>query len=239
MKYNENYIRKNIEDVRKKVAQAAVRSGRRPEDIKIVAVTKTIPTELISLAVNQGLTELGENRVQELNQKFDILSKELINEKCNWHLIGHLQTNKVKYIIDKVSMIHSVDSISLADEIQKRAEKINRIINILVQVNIADEATKFGIKKNETLDFVRELSLYKNVKVKGLMTIAPISENTKDIRWVFTELRKLYIDITQENIHNIDMDSLSMGMSNDYEIAIEEGANIVRIGTAIFGKRQY
>ena len=229
--YN-SYIRSNIEAVRKKVERAAVKSGRKPEDVKIVAVTKTVPPDIILHAIEAGICDLGENRVQELCQKYDI-----INRVVSWHLIGHLQTNKVKYIVDKVAMIHSVDSIELVREIDKRAGKINRIIEILIQVNVSGEKSKFGIAPERVHDFVIEAGKYGNLKVKGLMTIAPFVDNPEDVRHVFARLRKIFIDIRQENIDNIDMDYLSMGMSGDYEVAIEEGANVVRIGTAIFGKR--
>lgn len=227
-----HFIYENCEKIKMRVHAAAQRSGRNPENIRVIAVSKTIDVERITKALEWGITDLGENRVQELCDKFDI-----INIKCNWHLIGHLQTNKVKYILDKVSMIHSLDRLELANEIQKRAEKAGRITEVLVQVNIAAEDSKFGICPENTLDFIRELSKMGNIKVKGLMTIAPLTENSEDIRWVFAGLRKLLIDIREENIDNIDMDYLSMGMSNDFEVAIEEGANIVRIGTALFGKR--
>ena len=160
-----------------------------------------------------------------------------IDSRCRWHLIGHLQTNKVKYIIDKVSLIHSLDSLELAKEIQKRAEKADRVMDVLVQVNVAGEESKFGISPSEVRDFLLSVRKYKNLKVRGLMTIAPYAENPEDIRWVFRDLNKIFIDIKSENIDNIYMDYLSMGMSNDFEIAVEEGSNMVRIGTSIFGKR--
>lgn len=225
-------IRKNILSVRERAAQAAIKSGRKPEDVSIIAVTKTVEPERITKAIDEGLKELGENRVQELCEKYDIIDRD-----CSWHLIGHLQTNKVKYIIDKVKLIHSLDSVELAKEIQKRAEKLNRIADVLVQVNVAGEDTKFGISPETTLDFLREISRYGNIKVRGLMTIAPFADNPEDIRYVFRDLRKKFIDIKKENIDNIDMVILSMGMSNDFEVAIEEGSNMVRIGSAIFGKR--
>jgi pyridoxal phosphate enzyme (YggS family) len=225
-------IRRNVEEIRRRIARAAEKSGRRPEEIKLVAVTKTVEPLRIIEAIDAGVADLGENRVQELCEKYS-----LVDRQCQWHLIGHLQTNKVKYIIDKVKMIHSVDSEELAREIQKRAEKAGRHIDILVQVNIAKEESKFGIDKEEAEDFIRSLSKYNNLKVKGLMTIAPFTDNRDEIRHVFRELRKVFIDISRKNIDNIDMESLSMGMSNDFEIAIEEGSTIVRIGTSIFGRR--
>lgn len=225
-------IQDNIDAIRKRVAEAAERSGRKFEDIMIIAVTKTVDTDRIQQAVSCGMKELGENRVQELCDKYDI-----IDHSCSWHLIGHLQTNKVKYIADKVKLIHSLDRLELAEEIQKRAEKLNRIIDVLLQVNIAEEESKFGMHKDKVMDFVQTIAKYPNIRVKGLMTIAPLAENPEDVRWVFREAKKLLIDIKAENIDNIAMDYLSMGMSGDFETAIEEGSNIVRIGTAIFGKR--
>lgn len=229
---NNTYIGDNIEVIRKRVAAAAVRSGRKPEDITIIAVTKTVDTDRITKAIDCGLTELGENRVQELCDKYNIIDK-----KCSWHLIGHLQTNKVKYIMDKVSLIHSLDRLELAREIQNRAQKLERIAEVLVQVNIAEEESKFGMCKEQVMEFIKTVSIFPNIRIKGLMTIAPLAENPEDIRWVFREAKKLLIDIKAENIDNISMDYLSMGMSGDFETAIEEGSNVVRVGTAIFGKR--
>lgn len=227
-----DYISENIDVINGRIREAALRSGRNAGEVKLIAVSKTVGTDRIKEAFQCGITDFGENRVQELCDKYDIL-----DVKCNWHLIGHLQTNKVKYISDKVSMIHSLDSMELALEIQKRAEKAGRQLNALVQVNIAGEDTKFGISPENTLKFVREVSKLGNIRIKGLMTIAPLVTDPEDIRWVFSDLRKLLIDIRQENIDNIDMECLSMGMSNDFEVAIEEGSTMVRIGTAIFGKR--
>lgn len=227
-----SYIKQNIDIVLTRVREAALRAGRKPEEIIIIAVTKTVEPERIKKAFEYGMVNFGENRVQELCEKVDIL-----NVNCNWHLIGHLQTNKVKYILDKVRMIHSLDSLELAGEIQKRAEKTEKIVDVLVQVNIAAEESKFGISPDQALPFIRKISQMGNIRIKGLMTIAPLSQKPEDIRWVFANLRKLRIDIMQENIDNIDMDYLSMGMSNDFEVAIEEGSNMIRIGTSIFGKR--
>ncbi len=225
-------IDENVATINARVRAAAIRSGRNPEGIKIIGVSKTVSPEKIKEAFNCGITDFGENRVQELCEKYDILDIE-----CDWHMVGHLQTNKVKYILDKVSMIHSLDRIELATEIQKRAEKANRQIDALVQVNIAAEDTKFGISPDEAAAFINEISRMGNIRVKGLMTIAPMTTNPEDVRWVFASLRNLLVDIRNENIDNIYMDCLSMGMSNDFEVAIEEGANMVRIGTSLFGKR--
>ncbi len=227
-----HYIHENCEKIKDRIRTAAQRSGKNPEEIRVVAVSKTVDAARITKALECGITDLGENRVQELCEKFDSISM-----KCKWHLIGHLQTNKVKYILEKVAIIHSLDRLELAKEIQKRAEKTGRIVEALVQVNIAAEDSKFGISPENALGLIKELSIMGNIKVKGLMTMAPLVENPEDVRWVFAGLRKLLIDIGKENIDNIDMEYLSMGMSNDFEIAIEEGSNIVRIGTAIFGIR--
>ncbi len=229
-----DYIRKNLEIISKKIEMAAIKSGRKPEDITLVAVSKTVESQKILRAIDEGITELGENRVQELTKKYDI-----INRDCNWHLIGHLQTNKVKYIVEKVKLIHSVDRYNLAVEINDRAKKIGKEINVLVQVNISGEQTKFGVAKNEARQLIRQIAGLENIRVRGLMTIAPFASNSEAVREVFSGLRKLSIDIEKENINNIGMEYLSMGMSNDFEVAIEEGANMVRIGTALFGERQY
>jgi PLP dependent protein len=232
---NENdFVKRNIEEIRQRVQRAASMSGRSVEDITIIAVSKTVEIDRINKAIEAGLKNLGENRVQELLEKYDIL-----NEECKWHLIGHLQTNKVKYIVDKVKLIHSVDRLELANEINQRAAKAQKILEVLVQINVAGEESKFGIAPENAFEFVRNMSTYKNIKVRGLMTIAPFAENPEDIRPVFRQLKKIFIDIKKENIDNIDMDYLSMGMSNDFEVAIEEGSNMVRIGTAIFGMRNY
>ena len=229
-----DYIRKNLEIIRKKIEIAAIKSGRKPDDITLVAVSKTIEPQKILRAIDEGITELGENRVQELTEKYDIISRD-----CNWHLIGHLQTNKVKYIVEKVKLIHSVDRYNLAVEINDRAKKIGKKINILVQVNISGEQTKFGVGKNEAMQLIGQIAGLENIRIRGLMTMAPFASNPEVVRAVFSGLRKLSIDIEKENINNIGMEYLSMGMSNDFEVAIEEGANMVRIGTALFGERQY
>ncbi len=226
------YISSNIDSLKKRIQATAEKSGREFDDITLIAVTKTVEVERIKTAIKQGIFNFGENRVQELLEKYDI-----INVKSNWHLIGHLQTNKVKYIVDKVSMIHSVDRLELAKEIQKHAERFNRIIDVLIQVNISGEDSKFGIKPDRAFDLIKDISLFENIKVKGLMTIAPNTENKEEIRNVFKGLKEIFIDIKKENIDNVSMEYLSMGMSGDFEIAIEEGANMIRVGSAIFGKR--
>jgi pyridoxal phosphate enzyme (YggS family) len=227
-------IKQNLDDIYSRIKTAAEKSGRSAEDIKLIAVTKTVDVERIKNVGEYGVFDFGENRVQELLEKYD-----KFDESIKWHLIGHLQTNKVKYIIEKVHMIHSVDSIELAREINNRAANAGRKIDILVQINVSGEETKFGIKPEEAEDFINTVSQLGNVTIRGLMTIAPYAENTEEIRPVFKNLYNIYIDIKRKKIDNVYMDYLSMGMSNDFEIAIQEGANIVRIGTGIFGKRDY
>lgn len=226
-----DYIKYNLDNILGTIERAALKSGRKLKDIRLIAVTKTVDTQRIKGLLGHGVVDLGENRVQELTQKYDILK-----ENVCWHLIGHLQTNKVKYIIDKVSMIHSVDRMELGKEINRLGEKEDKVCEVLVQVNVSGEETKSGISPFEAINFIENLSLLKNIKVKGLMTMAPFAENPEKIRYVFAKLRELSIDIKKEKIDNIDMDYLSMGMSNDYEVAIEEGSNMVRIGTALFKK---
>ncbi|MDQ2086621.1 YggS family pyridoxal phosphate-dependent enzyme [Herbivorax sp. ANBcel31] len=232
MKKEFDYLRGNLELVMSKIEKAALKSGRKADSVKVIAVTKTVEPEKISAMLDEGITDLGENRVQELTKKYDIINKE-----CNWHHIGHLQSNKVKYIVDKVKLIHSVDRLSLASEIQKRAQKAGTIIDVLVQVNVSREESKFGVYKEQLLELLKKISTFDSMRVRGLMTMAPYDENPENIRYVFSNLKDLSIDIQQKKLDNISMEFLSMGMSNDYEVAIEEGANMVRIGTALFGKR--
>lgn len=227
-------IQQNIIDIEQRITAAAQKSGRKREDILLLAVSKTIDVPRIKQAVNCGLKELGENKVQEILEKYDVMGEDV----C-WHLIGHLQTNKVKYIINKVNMIHSVDSVKLAEEISKRAKQSNVIMDILVEVNIADEQSKFGISPKETLSFIKNIAFLDNIRIKGLMTVAPFVDNPEENRDCFRRMRQLLVDINAEKIDNVNMSVLSMGMSNDFEVAIEEGATIVRVGTNIFGKRVY
>jgi len=200
----------------------------------LVAVSKTKPISAILEAYECGIRDFGENKAQEISWKYEELPKDI-----KWHMIGHLQTNKVKYIIDKVAMIHSVDSIKLAKEIDDQARKLGIIVNILVQINVSGEDSKFGIEPNEVVDFITEISMYKNIKIKGLMTIAPFTDIPEENRKYFKDLKKLYVDIISKNIDNINMEILSMGMTGDYSIAIQEGATLIRVGTGIFGERHY
>jgi len=227
-------IRDNIDNICRSIRETCEKAGRNPEDITLIAVTKTIAPERINHAISCGIRNIGENKVQEVMAKY-----ENIEENVNWHLIGHLQTNKVKYIIDKVALIHSVDSLDLAGEIDRRAAKAGVVKEVLVQVNVAQEATKFGIEYKDTEGFVRQLAKLPGIRVKGLMTIAPYSEDTELVRPVFRQLKEMFDALAAAGIENVDMKYLSMGMTNDYKMAIEEGSNMVRIGTGIFGARNY
>ena len=229
-----SYIKENIENVERKIQAACDRSGRKREDVLLLAVSKTIDVPRIKEAVECGLTSLGENKVQEIMDKY-----EPMGEGVKWHLIGHLQTNKVKYIIDKVELIHSVDSLKLAEEISKRAKAKGITANILLEINAAGEESKFGLKPEEFEEAVREISVLDNIKIRGLMTVAPNVENPEENRIYFKQMKQLLVDINAKKIDNVNMDVLSMGMTGDYEVAIEEGATIVRVGTGIFGARVY
>ncbi len=204
------------------------------DDVLLVAVTKTHPADIINEAIDAGATDIGENKAQEIMDKYDQV------KPVRWHMIGHLQTNKVKYIIDKVDMIHSVDSLKLAKEINKRAANHDKIMDVLVQVNSAQEESKFGVTSEETGELIDAiLANCPNVKICGLMCIAPFDENPDNVRKYFAELKKLYDDYKKIEHDNLDFKYLSMGMSHDYKVAIEEGSNLVRVGTAIFGERDY
>jgi pyridoxal phosphate enzyme (YggS family) len=221
-----------ISDVRKRIAEAAAKSGRAERDVKLVAVTKTVSPQVINEALALGVRDIGENRVQEIRLKADKLSIPV-----NIHLIGHVQKNKVHLFLDNFCLIHSVDSLDLAREISKHAEKVGKTQEILLQINVSGEETKFGINPKDTLEMVKNVSELPNIKLTGLMTIAPLTSNCDKIRYVFASLKSISEDISSKSVENVSMKNLSMGMSNDFKIAIEEGATIVRIGTAIFGKR--
>jgi len=222
-------IKDNVKKVLDNIAQAAVLSGRKPEDITLVAVTKTVTAKEAQEVMDAGVLTLGENRVQSLLDKYEVLG-----DKPCWHLIGHLQTNKVKYIADKVSLIHSVESLKLAEEIDKKFRDAKRIAEILVQVNVSGEESKFGITPCDTFTLIEEISRLQNVKVKGLMTMAPLIATPDECRRYFHDLKKLSLDIKDKKYQNVDMQHLSMGMSGDYKEAILEGATIVRVGSALF-----
>jgi hypothetical protein len=197
-------------------------------------VSKTKPVDMLRIVYDCGIRNFGENKVQEMCDKMEVLPDDI-----KWHMIGHLQTNKVKYIIGRTELIHSVDSVHLAEEIQRQAVKKDLTVPILIEVNIAEEESKFGIHKEDTIALVREIAAFDHLKIKGLMTIAPFVENPEDNRLYFREIKQLSVDIKNQNIDNVAMDILSMGMTGDYMVAIEEGATLVRVGTGIFGERNY
>jgi len=223
-------VKDNLETINKKIKAAAWKVNRDPQEIKLVAVTKTATLEQIKEAINEGVKIIGENKVQEAKGKYQVLTTEV-----KWHLIGHLQTNKVKYAVEIFDLIHSVDSIKLAKEIDNRSVQFKKTIDVLIEVNISGEETKYGYNPEKVEAFLKEISEFSGIRVRGLMTIAPISKNKEEVRPYFRRLRELSERIRDKNIKNIKMDYLSMGMTDDFEIAIEEGANIVRIGRGIFG----
>lgn len=227
LKDNLNYVIKNIHE-------SCNAKGLNADDVTLIAVSKTKSVEMIQELYEVGCRNFGENKVQELVDKYEILPKDI----C-WHMIGHLQRNKVKYIVDKVTLIHSVDSFRLAETIEKEAAKKNCVVDILIEVNMAKEESKYGIYPEDLEEFLGKINSFSHIRVKGLMTVAPNVKNSEENREIFTKMKKLSVDITEKNIDNITMSILSMGMSNDYTIAIEEGANMVRVGTSIFGARNY
>ena len=226
-------IKDSIDSIRLRMARAAARSGRKPEDITLIAVSKLDSAEEVDAAASCGIMDFAENKVQELTVK-----QPQVRADVRWHFIGHLQNNKVKAVIDKVSIIHSVDSMHLAQEIDKRAAQAGRIMDILIQVNAAGEESKFGLGVKEAgrlaLDIAGQL---KNVKIRGLMEIAPYAEDPEEVRVYFRQVKDLFEELKASGLK--DMDMLSMGMSHDFETAIEEGATHIRVGTAIFGERDY
>lgn len=227
-------IRENLTDVERRIKEACLRCGREPSSVRLIAVSKTKPAEMIQEAIAAGILDFGENKPQELRDKYDILPKNL-----RWHMIGNLQRNKVKYVVGRAVMIHSLGSDELAESIEKEAEKKDLIMPVLAEVNMAGESSKSGLAPEETEAFLRRVSSMKHLKVKGLMTIAPMTEFPEENRVYFRELRNLAVDIARKNIDNVDMYELSMGMTGDFEVAIEEGATMVRVGTGIFGARNY
>lgn len=222
-------IQENIRKVQQNIAEACEKCGRDPSEVMLLAVTKNHTPEEINQVVASGITNLGENRVQELMSKYDLVGGDV-----KWHLIGHLQKNKVKYIADKVVMIHSVESLSLAEEINKQCGKLGRTMDVLVEINVSGEESKHGIAPGDAEDFIKSVAQYPHVKVRGLMTMAPKYAETDEIRNIFAQLYKISVDIREKKYDNISMDYLSMGMSNDYMIAIGEGSDIVRVGSALF-----
>ena len=228
-------LKENLEEVEEKIAKACERAGRAREEVTLIAVSKTKPVEMLQEIYDEGIRDFGENKVQELTEKYEVMPKDM-----KWHMIGHLQRNKVKYIADKVTLIHSVDSLRLAETISREAEKKGVTVPILIEVNIAGEETKFGLSsKEEVISLTEQIAALPNLSVKGLMTVAPPTKDPEENRLFFREIRQLSVDITNKNIDNVSMEILSMGMTNDYTVAIEEGATMVRVGTGIFGARDY
>jgi len=227
-------IKTNLNEVEQNIQKACDKSGRNRDEITLIAVSKTKPVEMLQDAYNAGIRDFGENKVQELCDKYEVMEKDI-----RWHMIGHLQTNKVKYLIGKTKLIHSVDSYKLACEIEKQAAKHDCIIDILIEVNIANEASKFGLSTEEVLALVRDVAQLPHIRIKGLMTVAPYVEDSEENRVFFRNIKQLSVDIDNQNIDNVTMEILSMGMTGDYMVAIEEGATIVRVGTGIFGERNY
>ena len=227
-------LKENLANVEKNIEQACKNAGRSRDEVTLIAVSKTKPVEMLQEIYDENIRDFGENKVQELCSKMEQLPSDI-----RWHMIGHLQRNKVKYIVGKVELIHSVDTYRLAEEINIQAKKQNVIVPILVEVNIAHEESKFGISAEDAILLVEEISKLENIRIKGLMTIAPYVENPEDNRLYFRKIKQLSVDITNKNIDNVSMEILSMGMTGDYEVAIEEGATMVRVGTGIFGARNY
>ncbi len=227
-------IRGNLNKINEEIKLCAERCGRNAEDVLLCAVSKTRTPEEINIAIDAGVTDIGENKVQEIMDKFDAV------KPVKWHMIGHLQTNKVKYIIDKVSMIHSVDSYKLAAEISKRAAQHGLVMDILLQVNSAEEESKFGITTDETEKLIKEiLDTCENIRIRGLMCIAPYADDPEDIKVYFEDVKKQYDEFGKIDHPRLDFKYLSMGMSHDFPVAIEAGSNLVRVGSAIFGERNY
>ena len=227
-------IKENLEEVEARITRACERSGRERSEVTLISVSKTKPVEMLQEAYDAGSRDFGENKPQEIREKYPQLPTDI-----RWHMIGHLQRNKIKYIIDKVYMIHSVDSIRLAEAIDEEAKKHGIVMPVLIEVNVAEEESKFGVHLDEVESLIRQISELSNIRVQGLMTIAPFTENAEDNRIYFRKLRNLYVDIKDKNIDNVNMCNLSMGMTGDYEVAVEEGATMVRVGTGIFGARSY
>ena len=227
-------LKENLKAVEEEIEKACERAGRKREEITLIAVSKTKPISMLQEIYDEGIRDFGENKVQELSMKYEELPKDI-----RWHMIGHLQRNKVKQVVDKACLIHSVDSYRLAEEINIQAKKKGIVAPILVEVNIAEEESKFGIHKEDAIQLVEEIAELENIRIEGLMTIAPFVEEPEENRQYFRNIRQLSVDIAEKNIDNISMNVLSMGMTGDYTVAIEEGATMVRVGTGIFGARNY
>ncbi len=227
-------LQENLNNVEDRIRKACIRAGRSRDDVLLVAVSKTKPIEMIQEIYDAGIRDFGENYPQEIRDKVPALPEDI-----RWHMIGRLQTNKIKYVVRSTCMIHSVDSVHLAEEISKAAVKCNRVMPVLVEINMAKEPSKGGIFPEDSESFIRQIAPFPGITVRGLMTIAPYTENPEGNRMYFRNMKKLSVDIATKNIDNVNMCDLSMGMTGDYEVAIEEGATIIRVGTGIFGARDY
>ena len=227
-------FKKNLDVIEENICKACKKANRSRDEVTLIAVSKTKPVSDLQAVYDLNIRDFGENKVQELKDKIEVMPDDI-----KWHMIGHLQRNKVKYIIGKVELIHSVDSLRLAEEISKQAVKNNVTANILVEINIGDEDSKFGIKADNVISLVRDIASLPNISIKGLMCVAPYVVDSEENRPLFHKIKDLSVDIMAENIDNVSMSILSMGMSNDYQVAIEEGATMVRIGSNLFGKRDY
>lgn len=227
-------LSEHVMQVEERIQKACERAGRSRDEITLIAVSKTKPVSDIEEVMSTGIVDFSENKVQELKEKYEILPKNL-----RWHMIGHLQRNKVKYLPGRTVLIHSVDSLRLAEEISREYARYGAEADILLEVNAAGEISKFGVSPEETEELARQIAVLPNVHIKGLMTIAPYTDDPEESRVYFKNLRQLSVDIAEKNIDNVSMSELSMGMTGDFETAIEEGATLIRVGTAIFGERNY
>ena len=227
-------VAENLEQVRKNIELACRKAGRDPKEVTLISVSKTKPVSMLQEAYDAGSRDFGENKVQEIMDKVPQLPSDI-----RWHMIGHLQRNKVKYIVDKVALIHSVDSLRLAETIEHEAARHNVTVPVLIEVNVAQEESKFGLKTEEVLSLVESVAAFPHIHIDGLMTIAPYVEDPEENRGIFRQLKKLSVDISAKNINNVNMSVLSMGMTGDYQVAVQEGATMVRVGTGIFGERNY
>ena len=224
----------NLKKVEDKITAACARAGRAREEVTLIAVSKTKPESMVEEAYSVGQRDFGENKVQEICRKTEVLPADI-----RWHMIGHLQRNKVRQVVGKACMIHSVDSLRLAETISQEAVKQDITVPVLIEVNVAQEESKFGVTTEETIALIEEAAKLPHISIRGLMTIAPFVEDPEENRPIFRKLKQLSVDIAAKNINNVTMSVLSMGMTNDYEVAIEEGATMVRVGTGIFGERDY
>lgn len=227
-------IKENLDSVKERIRKACERSGRRPEEVTLISVSKTKPLSMLMEAYGNGVRIFGENRVKEMLEK-----EEEMPADCEFHLIGHLQRNKAKQIVNKTALVHSLESLELAKELSKLSLEKGTVTDVLVEINVGNEESKYGISFDEAQDFIRNAAKEKGIRIRGLMAVAPYTETPEENRVYFRKMRQLSVDIKSQNIDNVYMDFLSMGMTGDFEIAVEEGATHVRVGTGIFGEREY